>query len=320
MPVVVIRSEGAGTFCAGASFDELKQIDSPEAGKEFFMGFARIMLAMRRCPKPIITRIQGKVVGGGVGIVAASDYSLAVPEAPVRLSELAVGLGPFVVGPAIERRIGSSAFSAMALDADWRDAHWCVAHGLYTRICDNVQALDQVLGTLAHKLAAFNPAAITELKSALWHDTDSWDQLLEDRAAMSGKLVLSTSRVTQSQRSRSCHPAPTPAVIPSRRARDRSRPGRELSAGRIAIPRCARDDMPSSPVSRLPSPASRLTRRRIEGLVLRLDPALVILRILERERGLRHLERLERVHHHRELVRVLRTNARFRATRMRPVR
>ena len=201
--VVVIRSEGAGTFCAGASFDELKQIDSPEAGKEFFMGFARIMLAMRRCPKPIITRIQGKVVGGGVGIVAASDYSLAVPEAPVRLSELAVGLGPFVVGPAIERRIGSSAFSAMALDADWRDAHWCVAHGLYTRICDNVQALDQgheigvagpleqVLRTLAHKLAAFNPAAITELKSALWHDTDSWDQLLEDRAAMSGKLVLS---------------------------------------------------------------------------------------------------------------------------------
>ncbi len=189
--VVVIRSEGMGTFCAGASFDELKQIDSPEAGKEFFMGFARIMLAMRRCPKPIITRIQGKVVGGGVGIVAASDYSLAVPEAPVRLSELAVGLGPFVVGPAIERRIGAAAFSALALDADWRDAAWCATHGLYTRICDNVQALDQVLGTLAHRMAAFNPEAITQLKSALWHDTDSWDQLLEERAAMSGRLVLS---------------------------------------------------------------------------------------------------------------------------------
>ena len=189
--VVVVRSEGAGTFCAGASFDELKQIDSPEAGKEFFMGFARILMAMRRCAKPIITRVQGKVVGGGVGIVAASDYSLAVPEAPVRLSELAVGLGPFVVGPAIERRIGASAFSAMALDADWRDSAWCLAHGLYTRVCDNVQALDQVLGTLAHKIAAFNPEAITQLKSALWHDTDSWDQLLEDRAAMSGRLVLS---------------------------------------------------------------------------------------------------------------------------------
>jgi enoyl-CoA hydratase/carnithine racemase len=102
-----------------------------------------------------------------------------------------VGLGPFVVGPAIERRIGASAFSAMALDADWRDSAWCLAHGLYTRVCDNVQALDQVLGTLAHKLAGFNPEAITALKSALWHDTDSWDQLLEDRAAMSGRLVLS---------------------------------------------------------------------------------------------------------------------------------
>jgi methylglutaconyl-CoA hydratase len=189
--VVVIRSEGAGTFCAGASFDELKQIDSPETGKEFFMGFARIIMAMRRCTKPIITRVQGKVVGGGVGIVAASDYSLAIPEAPVRLSELAVGLGPFVVGPAIERRIGPSAFSALALDADWRDAAWCATHGLYTRVCDNVQALDQVLGTLAHKIAAFNPEAVTQLKSVLWHDTDWWDQLLEERAAMSGKLVLS---------------------------------------------------------------------------------------------------------------------------------
>src|SRR4051812_7146244 len=151
--VVVIRSEGAGTFCAGASFDELKQIDSPEAGKEFFMGFARVILAMRRCTKPIITRVQGKVVGGGVGIVAASDYALAVPEAPMRLSELAVGLGPFVVGPAIERKIGAGAFSAMALDADWRDSAWCLTHGLYTRVCDNLQALDQVLGTLAHRIA-----------------------------------------------------------------------------------------------------------------------------------------------------------------------
>jgi len=189
--VVVIRSEGAGTFCAGASFDELKRIDSPEAGKEFFMGFARVMLAMRRCTKPIITRVQGKVVGGGVGIVAASDYVLAVPEAPVRLSELAVGIGPFVVGPAIERRIGASALSALALDADWRDAHWCVEHGLYTRLCDNLPALDQVLGTLSHKVAAFNPEAIAQLKSALWHGTDDWDQLLEERAAMSGRLVLS---------------------------------------------------------------------------------------------------------------------------------
>ena len=189
--VVVIRSEGAGSFCAGASFDELKRIETPEAGKEFFMGFARVILAMRRCPKPIITRVQGKVVGGGVGIVAASDYVIAVPEAPVRLSELAVGIGPFVVGPAIERKIGAAAFSALSLDADWRDAAWCVAHGLYTRICDNLPALDQVLGTLAHKLATFNPEAISQLKAALWQGTDSWDQLLEDRAAMSGKLVLS---------------------------------------------------------------------------------------------------------------------------------
>jgi len=189
--VVVIRSEGAGSFCAGASFDELKQINSPESGKEFFMGFARVMNAMRKCPKPIISRVQGKVVGGGVGIVAASDYVLAVHEAPVRLSELAVGIGPFVVGPAIERRIGKSAFAAMALDADWGDANWCVHHGLYTRLCDNLPALDQVLGTLAHRLAVFNPEAISKLRATFWEGTDDWDTLLEERAAMSGTLVLS---------------------------------------------------------------------------------------------------------------------------------
>ena len=189
--VVVIRSEGAGSFCAGASFDELKQINSPESGKEFFMGFARVMNAMRKCPKPIITRVQGKVVGGGVGIVAASDYVLAVHEAPIRLSELAVGIGPFVVGPAIERRVGKSAFAAMALDADWRDANWCMHHGLYTRLCDNLPALDQVLGTLAHRLAAFNPEAISKLRATFWEGTDDWDTLLEERAAMSGTLVLS---------------------------------------------------------------------------------------------------------------------------------
>jgi methylglutaconyl-CoA hydratase len=189
--VVVIRSEGAGTFCAGASFDELKQIDSPEKGKEFFMGFARVVNAMRKCPKPIITRVQGKVVGGGVGIVAASDYVLAVHEAPARLSEIAVGIGPFVVGPAIERKIGKAAFEAMALDADWRDANWCVHHGLYTRLCDNLPALDQVLGTLAHRLAAYNPAAISQLRGTFWEGTDDWDAMLEERAAMSGTLVLS---------------------------------------------------------------------------------------------------------------------------------
>jgi len=189
--VVVIRSEGTGSFCAGASFDELKRIDSPEAGKEFFMGFARVITAMRRCPKPIITRVQGKVVGGGVGIVAASDYVIAVPEAPIRLSELAVGIGPFVVGPVIERKIGRAAFAGVALDADWRDAEWCVAHGLYTRVCDNQPALDQVLNTLSHRLATFNPEAISQLRATFWEGTDSWDRLLEERAAMSGTLVLS---------------------------------------------------------------------------------------------------------------------------------
>ena len=139
---ILLRSYGTGAFCAGASFDELVAIRDAAAGKEFFMGFARVILAMTRCPKPIVTRVHGKVVGGGVGIVAASDYAMATEKAALRLSELAVGIGPFVVGPVIEHKIGPGAFSAMAIDADWRDAAWGERNGLYARIVENVDALD----------------------------------------------------------------------------------------------------------------------------------------------------------------------------------
>jgi enoyl-CoA hydratase/carnithine racemase len=189
--VIVLRSAGGGTFCAGASFDELRAIRSEEDGTEFFSGFARLILAMRRCPKLILARVQGKVVGGGVGIVAASDYSFALAGASVRLSEIALGLGPFVIGPAVERRIGLSAFSAMAMDAEWRDASWCERHGLYTRVLDTEPALDSVLPAVASRLAAYNPAATRQLKRVLWEGTDDWETLLFERAAMSGRLAMS---------------------------------------------------------------------------------------------------------------------------------
>lgn len=189
--VLVLRSYGTGAFCAGASFDELAAIRDPIAGKEFFMGFARVILAMIRCPKAIVTRVHGKVVGGGVGIVAASDYVVALSRASLRLSELAVGIGPFVVGPAIERKIGMGAFSLMSLDADWRDAAWAERHGLYGRIFDVPAELEQVLEHRVRELTGSNPEAVRLIKEATWRGTDDWAQLLERRAEMSGQLVLS---------------------------------------------------------------------------------------------------------------------------------
>lgn len=189
--VIILASEGSGAFCAGASFDELRALRTAEEGKEFFSGFARVILAMRRCPKPIIGRIQGKVVGGGVGLVAATDYSFALPSASIRLSELAVGIGPFVVGPVIERKIGRAAFAALALDADWRDAEWGERHGLYTRVMDTEAAMDSVLPALAHRLAGVNPDALAQLRKVLWEGTNHWETLLFERAAISGKLALS---------------------------------------------------------------------------------------------------------------------------------
>jgi methylglutaconyl-CoA hydratase len=189
--VIVLRSEGTGTFCAGASFEELKAITDEASGTEFFSGFARLMLAMRRCPKLVLTRVQGKTVGGGVGIVAASDYVFALPGASVRLSELALGIGPFVVGPVIERRIGHSAFMALSIDAEWRDASWCERHGLYTRVLDTEAALESVLPAMAARLARHSAPALLQLKRALWEGTQHWETLLFERAAISGRLAVS---------------------------------------------------------------------------------------------------------------------------------
>jgi methylglutaconyl-CoA hydratase len=189
--VVILASEGTGAFCAGASFDELRSIRNADQGKEFFSGFARVILAMRRNPKVIIGRVQGKVVGGGVGLIAATDYSFALPQSSIRLSELHVGLGPFVVGPVIERKIGRAAFAALALDADWRDAEWAERHGLFTRLMDTEAAMDSVLPAFAHRLADMNPDALVQLKRVLWEGTNHWETLLFERAAISGQLVLS---------------------------------------------------------------------------------------------------------------------------------
>jgi methylglutaconyl-CoA hydratase len=189
--VIVLQSGGTGPFCAGASFDELTAISSPEQGQEFFSGFARVILAMIRAPKFVISRVHGKAAGGAVGLIAASDFSMAVSKASAKLSELAVGIGPFVVGPVIEKKIGLAAFGAMSVDADWRDAAWGERHGLYAKLFDDVAAMDDAVTALATTLAASNPEAMAMLKRVFWAGTEQWDTLLAERAAMSGTLVLS---------------------------------------------------------------------------------------------------------------------------------
>ena len=190
--VVVIKSRGDGAFCAGASFDELIAIEDYDTGKEFFMGFALVLNAMRNCPKLIIVRVHGKTVGGGVGIASAGDYTFAHENASVKLSELALGIGPFVVGPAVERKVGTSAFSAMAVDAtNWYDAKFALEKGMFNQVFDSVADLDQAVKELAEQLAKSSPDAMKNLKAVLWKDTDDWDLLLEQRAEISGRLVLS---------------------------------------------------------------------------------------------------------------------------------
>lgn len=190
--VIVIRSSGDKAFCAGASFDELIAIQDLEVGKVFFSGFAQVINACRKCPKLIIGRVHGKAVGGGVGIASAVDYCFATRNADVKLSELAVGIGPFVVGPAVERKMGLSAMSQLAINAtEWRSAEWAYNNGLYANLFETADDMDEELNRLALKLAKSSPEAMAELKKIFWKGTENWDQLLLERAGISGTLVLS---------------------------------------------------------------------------------------------------------------------------------
>jgi len=190
--VIILKSDGEKAFCAGASFDELIAINNTETGKEFFSGFAKVINAIRKVPKFVIARVQGKAVGGGVGIAAAADYAIATVNASIKLSELAVGIGPFVVGPAVERKMGNAAFSQLAIDAtSWRDAQFAFQHGLYAEIHDTVEAVDTAIEKLANQLKISSPEAMSDLKNVIWKGTENWDELLLERAGISGKLVLS---------------------------------------------------------------------------------------------------------------------------------
>jgi methylglutaconyl-CoA hydratase len=190
--VIILRSGGDKAFCAGASFEELAAIKNEEEGLQFFSGFAQVINAMRTCSKLIIGRIQGKCVGGGVGLAAAVDYAIATEAAEIKLSELAVGIGPFVVGPAVERKIGSSAFSQLAIDATmWRNGDWAKRKGLFAELHPSVESMDESISRLADILTHSSPAAMKELKIMFWKGTEHWDKLLPERAAISGKLVLS---------------------------------------------------------------------------------------------------------------------------------
>jgi methylglutaconyl-CoA hydratase len=190
--VIILKSEGDRAFCAGASFNELMAVSNLEEGKIFFSGFANVINAMRTCKKVIVGRVQGKTVGGGVGLAAACDYVYASVDASIRLSELTIGIAPLVIAPAVERKIGTAAISELSLaPSEWRNAYWAQEKGLFSKVFDSMKELDKDLEFFVEKLASYNPQALEEWKKVLWQNTDHWNQLLIDRAAITGTLVLS---------------------------------------------------------------------------------------------------------------------------------
>jgi methylglutaconyl-CoA hydratase len=196
--VIVLKSGGDRTFCAGASFDELIAISNPHQGAEFFEGFANVINALRNCPKITIGRVQGKAVGGGVGLAAATDYCMATTHSEIKLSELTIGIGPFVIEPAVTRKIGLSAMSQLSLEASrFFSAQWAQEKGLFMKVCPSIGALDTEVKALAEQLCEYNPEALQKLNKTFWEGTEHWGELLNERASISGRLVLSDFTKTQ---------------------------------------------------------------------------------------------------------------------------
>ena len=190
--IIILKSAGTGAFCAGASFDELLSVSNYEEGSRFFSGFANVINAMRKCPKLIIGRIHGKAVGGGVGLASACDYSFATTKSEIKLSEIAIGIGPFVIEPAVSRKIGKMAMSEMTLNPTaWKTSKWAFEKGLFSEVFETIEDLDIRLEEYTNELSSYNPDALLEMKKVLWEGTSHWDSLLYERAAISGRLVLS---------------------------------------------------------------------------------------------------------------------------------
>jgi len=190
--IIILKSEGEGAFCAGASFDELVAISNLEEGKAFFSGFANVINAMRTCNKPIIGRVQGKAVGGGVGLAAACDYVFATVDASVKLSEISIGIAPLVIAPAVERKLGKDGLAEMALNpTEWKNAYWAKEKGLFAKVYDSLKELDKELDNYSFKLASYNPEGLAAMKKVLWEGTENWSSLLVERAEQSGRLALS---------------------------------------------------------------------------------------------------------------------------------
>lgn len=190
--LIVLRSEGDRAFCAGASFDELAAISNMEEGKAFFAGFANVINAMRKCAQPIFGRVQGKTVGGGVGLASACDYVYATEAASIKLSEISIGIAPLVIAPAVERKLGKAGLSELSLNPTaWKNAYWAKEKGLYSQVFDTISKMDKELEFHAQKLASYNREALLEMKRVLWEGTDHWGKLLFERAEASGKLALS---------------------------------------------------------------------------------------------------------------------------------
>jgi len=190
---ILLKSEGDKSFCAGASFDELLEIEELEKSKIFFGGFAKVLNAMRSCGKLVIVRVQGKTTGGGVGIACAADYCFATEEAAMALTELNLGIGPFVIGPFVERKVGKSAYSAMSIDADFRSADWCEKHDVYHSVSENIEIMDVEINAFMEKLSTRSSDALALIKKVSWEGTEHFEQLMPERILMSASLILEDS-------------------------------------------------------------------------------------------------------------------------------
>ncbi len=164
---VVLRGTGPN-FCAGADVNWMSRMMryTREENIRDSAQLAKMFALINGCPLPVVGRIQGAAIGGGVGLVAACDIAVAAPDAKFALAEVKLGILPAVISPYVIAKTGQGHARALFLTGERFDAERALRIGLVHRIADD---LDAAVGETLAQLMTSGPEAVRECKKLIAH-------------------------------------------------------------------------------------------------------------------------------------------------------
>lgn len=168
--VLVLRGSGKN-FCAGADLNWMSRMVSYTRDENIRDSslLAKMFALMNDCPVPVVGRIHGAAIGGGVGLVAVCDVAIASSDTKFGLSEVKLGILPAVISPYVIAKIGETHARALFLTGERFEAERAMRIGLVHRVVDSVAELDAAVYETVTQLKTSGPEAVRECKKLIAH-------------------------------------------------------------------------------------------------------------------------------------------------------